>query len=74
MEAIDFIRSGKLGDYGPFEPLIRDIFEGKDHCMLNLPFMYRDDKLMSASLDDRPRQRRLPFVSFCSKDGRRSIR
>jgi len=32
MEAIDFIRSGKLGDYGPFEPLIRDIFEGKDHC------------------------------------------
>ncbi|GAA5831244.1 hypothetical protein JCM5353_008628 [Sporobolomyces roseus] len=39
MEAIDFIRSGKLGDYGPFEPLIRDIFEGKDHYLVSDDFL-----------------------------------
>lgn len=34
LEAFDFIRSGKIGDPGPFEPLIRAVFEDKDYCKL----------------------------------------
>ncbi|GAA6010057.1 hypothetical protein JCM11491_005847 [Sporobolomyces phaffii] len=38
IEALDFVRSGKIGDPGPFEPLIRAIFEDKDFYLVSDDF------------------------------------
>ncbi|GAA5927218.1 glycogen phosphorylase [Sporobolomyces koalae] len=39
LEAIDFVRSGKLGDSTPFEPLFRAIFEEKDYYLVSDDFL-----------------------------------
>ncbi|GAA5953375.1 hypothetical protein JCM3765_005018 [Sporobolomyces pararoseus] len=75
LEAFDFIRSGKIGDPGPFEPLIRAVFEEKDYYLVSDDFLsyLEAQKMVDQAFVDQERWTRMSIqtaakMGFFSSD------